>query len=113
MPGYESFDNDNNVIAYYLPETTGWDDFSYQTGIPTALWLPQVQMDASFGVNTNQFGFNIKWAKGQTVVVEACSSLSSSDWRCIQTNTLATDTVYFTDPQYTNYPSRFYRLSCQ
>jgi hypothetical protein len=98
------------VTVYYLPNTTGWDNFSDQTGIPTALWLPQVQMDASLGVQANQFGFNINWASGQTVVVEASTNLSNPDWQPIQTNTLTTGSAYFTDLQWTNYPNRFYRL---
>jgi hypothetical protein len=40
------------------------------------VWLPQVQTSgASFGVLTNQSGFNINWACGMVVVVEACSNL--------------------------------------
>ena len=78
-----------NATAYYLPGTTGWDDFSANTGVPTVLWLPQVQTgDASFGVRTNQFGFNITWASGQTVVVEACTNLANPVWQPVQTNTL-------------------------
>jgi hypothetical protein len=99
------------TTTYYLQGTTGWADFSAATGVPTALWLPQVQTrDASFGVRTNQFGFNINWASGQTVVVEACTNLANPMWQPIQTNILTSDSVYFSDSQWTNYPARFYRL---
>jgi hypothetical protein len=108
--GLGVFAFNSNLTVYYLPSTTGWDDFSDQTGIPTALWLPQVQMDASLGVQANQFGFNINWASGQTVVVEASTNLSNPDWQPVQTNTLTTGSAYFSDSQWTNYPSRFYRL---
>jgi hypothetical protein len=95
--------------VYYLPGTTGWENFAQTTGISTALWLPQAQMTGtSFGAQTNQFGFNINWASGQTVVVEASTNLV--DWQPVQTNTLTTGTAYFSDPQWTNYPGRFYRL---
>ena len=51
------------------------------SGRPTALWKPQVQAgDASFGVRTNQFGFNIAWASGMVVVVEACANLDNPVW---------------------------------
>jgi hypothetical protein len=103
------FQYDNNATAYYLPGSTGWG--SMFDAIPTVLWLPQVQTsDASFGVRTNQFGFNINWANGQTVVVEACTNIANPVWRPIQTNTFTSGSCYFNDPQWTNYPNRFYRL---
>jgi len=80
-------------------------------GRPTALWLPQMQTsDASFGVRTNQFGFNIAWASGQVVVVEACTNLASPVWVPLQSCTLTNGSLYFSDPQWTNYPARLYRL---
>jgi hypothetical protein len=66
--------------------------------------------DASFGVRTNQFGFTINWASGMTVVVEASTSLANPTWYPLDTNTLTSGTAYFSDPQWKNYPSRFYRL---
>jgi hypothetical protein len=66
--------------------------------------------DASFGVRTNQFGFNISWASGMVVAVDACTDLANPVWTPLQTNTLTSDTLYFSDPQWTNYPDRFYRL---
>jgi hypothetical protein len=105
------FDGDTNATVYYLPGTTGWDDFSADTGLPTVLWKPQMQTgDASFGVRTNQFGFNINWASGQTVVVEACTNFANPVWQPVQTNTLTGGSCYFSDPQWTNYPVRLYRL---
>jgi hypothetical protein len=75
------------------------------------LWLPQVQSsDASFGVRTNQFGFNINWASGMVVMVQACTNLANSIWSPISTNTLTGGSFYFSDPKWTNYPARFYRL---
>jgi hypothetical protein len=80
-------------------------------GRPTALWLPQVQTShTSFGVQTNQFGFNINWASGMVVVVEACTNLAHPTWSPVGTNTLTGGSSYFSDPQWTNYPTRFYRL---
>jgi len=98
-----------NGLAFLtnLPGTTGWSDtLAY---VPTELWLPEVQTtDTSFGVNTNGFGFNIIWAIGQTVVVEASADLIN--WQPVQTNTLTSGSAYFSDAQWTNYPARFYRL---
>jgi hypothetical protein len=109
--GFDAFSGDNNAAAFYLPGTTGWDDFSANTDISAVLWLPQVKTGgAIFGVRSNQFGFNINWASGQTVVVEACTDLANPVWTPVATNNLTSDSVYFIDPEWTNYPSRFYRL---
>jgi hypothetical protein len=79
---------------------------------PTTLWLPLLQpVRGSLGLQTNQFGFQASWAAGQTVVVEA--SVNMMKWQPILTNILATRSAYFSDPQWTNYPSRFYRLLSQ
>jgi hypothetical protein len=97
------------ATIYYLPATTSWS--TNYSGLPTALWTPQVQInDASFGVRTNQFGFNINWASGMTVVVEASTNLANPTWIPLATNTLIGGSSYFSDPQWTNYPARFYRL---
>jgi hypothetical protein len=95
----------DTAIAYYLPGTTGWGS----TLLPTALWLPKVETsDPTLGVGTNGFGFTSTWASGMTVVVEA--STNNRTWIPLGTNTFHGDTTFFSDPQWTNYPSRFYRL---
>jgi hypothetical protein len=108
-PGSEVFDGNIVATVYYLPGTTGWGPTF--GGRPTALWQPTMQGgDAGFGVQTNQFGFNIAWASGQVVVVEAATDLTNPSWLPLQTNTLTADKLYFSDPQWTNYPERYYRL---
>ena len=104
-----AFEGANAATVYYLPATTGWGPTL--GGRPTALWTPLVQAsDASFGVRTNQFGFNITWASGRVVVVEACTSVTQPIWSPVGTNTLTGGSSYFSDPQWTNHPARFYRL---
>lgn len=98
----------NNVTVYYLPGTTGWS--ATFGGRPTALWRPKMYDDDSFGVQSNQFGFDINWASGMTVVVEASTNLMSTNWMPLQTNTLMSDSLHFSDPQWTNHPDRFYRV---
>jgi hypothetical protein len=111
------FGSDDLATAYYLPGTTGWADFTATTGIPAVPWNPQVQTgDGSFGVRSNQFGFNITGGSNLVVVVMACTNLASPVWSPVSTNTLNTFTgtngmSYFSDPQWTNYPSRFYGFS--
>ncbi|MGO8928187.1 MAG: leucine-rich repeat domain-containing protein [Limisphaerales bacterium] len=97
--------------VYYLPGTTGWLTFANSAGCRVLPWNPQVQTsDGSFGVQTNQFGFNITWASGMVVVVEACTDLANPIWSPVGTNTLTNGSSYFSDPQWTNYPARLYRV---
>jgi hypothetical protein len=104
---------DNNATVYYLPGTTGWENFAQLTGLPTAFWLlpyPLILNNGpSFGVLTNRFGFIISWATNISVVVEACS-MTNPTWVPLQTNTLIGGSCYFSDPDWTNYPVRCYRL---
>jgi hypothetical protein len=44
------------------------------------------------------------------IVVEACTNLANPIWLSLSTNILTGDSSYFSDPQWTNYPGRFYRL---
>jgi len=66
--------------------------------------------DASFGVRSNQFTFKINWASDMVVVVEACTNLANPTWSALGTNTIIGGSSYFSDPQWTNCPNRFYRL---
>jgi len=113
------------VTIYYLPGTVGFSNLtcisSVSSGrhtavtnfvtLPAVLWAPQVQTsDGSFGVRSNQFGFNINGAVGMSVVVEASTSLVNPAWSPISTNTLTSGSAYFSDPEWSKYPTRFYRL---
>jgi hypothetical protein len=100
------------VTAYYLPGTTGWAEFAPNTGALWTLSYPLV-LDGSSGVQANQFGFTISWATNVPVVVEASTDLSKPVWTPIATNTLTGGASYFSDPQWTNYPARFYRVKSQ
>ena len=44
------------------------------------------------------------------IVVEACTDLANPTWSPLATNTLTGGSFYFSDPQWANHPSRFYRL---
>jgi hypothetical protein len=66
--------------------------------------------DASFGVRTNQFGFTITGTSNLVIVVEACTNLAQPAWSPVGTNNLVGGSSYFSDPVWTNYPGRFYRL---
>jgi hypothetical protein len=105
-------DADNTVFdavgstVFYLPGTTGWG--STLGGAATVLWNPLMQTsDGSFGVKMRQFGFNVTGTAGIPLVIEANTNLTSgAAWVSLLTN----GSIYFSDPHWTNYPSRFYRI---
>jgi hypothetical protein len=69
---------------------------------------PQIiSSGASFGFLTNQFGFNLIGAFGQTIVVDGSTDLV--DWTPLFTNTVVISPFYFFDSASTNSPWRFYR----
>jgi hypothetical protein len=113
LGGPYAFNGENLATVYYLPGTSGWG--STFGGLPTALWaLPYpliLNTGSNFGAQTNGFGFIISWATNISVVVEATANLANPVWTPVATNTLAGGLSYFADPQWTNYPKRFYRIT--
>ena len=67
--------------------------------------------DGSLGISANRFGFSFRGQSGQIVVVEASTNLVN--WQPVQTNTVAGSPIQFSDPQWTNYPCRYYRVRSQ
>ena len=112
------FNGDTSAIAYFLPGTTGWGSSYGGSGpngsIPTAQWMlpyPLVLNNGpGIGVQNNCFSFTISWATNLSVVVEAATNLAKPVWTSLATNSLTSGTNYFSDSQWMNYPSRFYRL---
>jgi len=106
------FDADTGAAVYYLPGTTGWGTtFGGRSTEPWVLSTPLIlNSGPSYGVKNNRFGFIISWATNIPVIVEASSTLANSTWAAISTNTLINGQSYFSDPEWTNHPSRFYRL---
>jgi len=98
--------------AYYLQGATGWG--ATFGGWPTAQWfLPNPQIlnnSPGFGVQPGGFGFTIAWATNTSVVVEACTNLANPVWTPLTNVTLTNGSFHFSDPQWTNYPTRYYGL---
>ena len=111
-PEYSGIFTPGSGTVYYLPGTTGWG--ANYGGLPTAFWYqpnPLILGNGSdLGVSTNGFGFTVSWATNISVIVEACTNLVNPDWQPVQTNAITTGSVYFNDPQWTNYFGRFYRV---
>ena len=107
--------NPTNAVAtptaYYLPSAAIAPPPPGVTGLPTTPWLPRaLTADGGFGFQTNQFGFNISWASGWTVALDACTDLAQAAWSPVDTITITNGMTYFGDSQWTNYPNRFYRI---
>ncbi len=103
------FDGDTNVTVYYMAGTTGWGA-SYQ-GASAVMWNPIIEVgDGNFGVVNGQFGFDIKGTPGIPIAVEACTNLANPVWTPVQTMTVTDGLVYFTDPNWSNYPTRYYGI---
>ena len=97
------------VTVYYLPGSLGWSGTF--AGRPTALWLLNADTSpTTFGFRNNPFGFTINWGSGRVIAVEVCTNLATGVWSPVSTNTLINGLAYFSDPQWTNYPERFYRI---
>ena len=100
-------------FVYYLPGTTGWGaTYACKLTAPWYLPNPIILGNAyGLGVQSNQFGFTISWATNISVVVQASTNLSNPVWTPLATNALVDGTNYFSDPNWTKYPRRFYRIT--
>jgi hypothetical protein len=106
--GSRAFDQ---VNLYYLPGTTGWDEFFSFLNLIGILWNPTIQTDdASFGVQGNEFGFNVEGTSEIPIVIEATSSLDNSLWVPLYNGPLFNGLMQFSDPQWKNFSQRVYRI---
>lgn len=80
------------------------------SGAPVSVSHPEVLSDEFFGVRSNRFGFNMFWATGGVVVVEASTNLMTPDWKPLQTNVLGGTPVYYGDSNWTHFIRRYYRI---
>jgi hypothetical protein len=110
--GGNVFYGNTNVTAYYLPASVGWGAWTTTSADrrPTGLWRPQIQVNRGFAEGPDQFGFVVNWARGITVAIDATTDLANLAWVPLQTNTLGTGSFFFTEPKWTNYSSRLYRI---
>jgi hypothetical protein len=112
MTGDDTIFDGGSGTVYYVPGTTGWTDtFGGWTTAPWHRPNPQILANRDgLGVRSNGFTFTVSWATNSSVVAEACTNLANLGWRPLATNALSNGICTFTDPQWTNYPSRFYRV---
>ncbi len=107
--GDRAFENTANATIYYLPGTSGWG--SMLGPRPALLWNPQIRtLGDGFGVRTNQFCFTVSGTSNIPIVLEAATNLATGTWAPLQSCSLTNGSICLSDPQWTNYPSRFYRI---
>jgi len=93
--------------VYTLPGTMGWAaTFAGYTPEP---WSPHITA-AGLDSGSGHFGFLADWAAGMKAVLQVHTNLVSTDWQPLYTGTFVNATHHFDDPEWTNNPSRFYRL---
>jgi hypothetical protein len=106
----------SNATIYFLPSATGWpsqfgDSAFNFSSVPTALWNPVIQTgDGALGISNGQFGFNITGTANIPIVVEACTNLANPVWTPLTNMSLTNGSVYFSDPNWSNFPVRYYGI---
>jgi hypothetical protein len=96
--------------VYYYSGTLGWTNTTFG-GLPMVelaapLSPPQIG-GSTTGIQAGNFSLLVIGGTNQTIVVEASTHLLN--WQPISTNTLTGTNLIFADPQWANYPDRFYR----
>ena len=92
-----------------LPGTTGWSN-TFQL-VPVVLWNPLIQTgNGNFGVQNNQFGFDITGTPAIPIVVEASTNLANPVWTPLTNVTLTNGLFHFSEPAQPNTPARYYRI---
>ncbi len=72
--------------------------------------LAQILRDGMFGVQNNAFGFDFTGISNQTAIIEVSGCLSPPAWSPLQTNVLMGAPLYFSDTNFGQSPSAFYRI---
>jgi hypothetical protein len=99
------------ATVYYYYGRTGWGTtLGYWPAVMLGPPAPQIG-GGIVGIQSGQFGFTISGVPNQPFVVEASTNLQN--WQPVWTNTLSSASTNFTDPHWTNYPRRFYRVRSQ
>ena len=98
------------LIQYSLPPAHG---IAAKAAAPNGLGVPNLPLqfeccDGSLAVANRGAQMKLSGAPGAVVVVESSPDLVH--WLPNQTNILTGGQMYFSDPQWTNYTRRFYRL---
>jgi len=121
------FVGNTHATAYYQAGTAGFG--ATFGGLPTTAWYSstppvstataapptvsrnlQLRMQGGAFIRSNQFCFAISGASNAIFVVEACTNLTQPVWFPVATKSMTGDTAEFSDPNWTNYPTLYYRV---
>jgi hypothetical protein len=109
-PAADSTAFPTGTTVYYVTDTNLWGPTF--AGRAPLLWNAMIQTgDGNFGVQSNQFGFDVAGTTNIVVVVEGCTNLAGPVWSPLGSLTLSNGLSYFSEPLQTNIPGRYYRLS--
>jgi hypothetical protein len=104
---YSSVFEGVDATYFYLPGTTGWEEWSARYGFTMVLWDPRV---AHAGVVSETFGFQIQSSSDLTLIVEFSDGLVGPEWSHLTRVTLQAGESYVIDPHWTDSPQRYYRI---
>ena len=96
----DEFDTNGNLLVQSLTSGTEWP--YAMVCCSDAAGNPKTATNG-FGVATNGFLFSVTGQANQTVVIEACTNLPSTNWLPLQTNFLGANPIYFSDANWSNY----------
>ncbi len=96
------------TIAYVTDGFAGLQILEVRASRPPAAPPSILTGDGSLGVTDGRFGFRFAVPAGQTFVLEASTNLA--EWMPLRTNISDGLPVAYSDPQWTNYVGRFYRV---
>lgn len=116
---------DSSTVRYSFPVNTEQLDAIYTAVITVSgnqingdqkyrhyisIWQPAIPFSANFGVRSNLFGFNLNVPSGRVTVIDACTNLIDPVWVPLITNTPRGEQYLFTDPRWSNFIDRYYRI---
>jgi hypothetical protein len=107
------FNKAQTLLIRYPPAKTG------KYWIPSGVTIGQLAFDSYGGLTgalsarlapNNTLQFTISWPTAPVVIEAAPNLIPPITWSPVSTNTLSPGSAYFFDPQWTNFPDRFYRI---
>ena len=108
--GDSAFDTCTSLTNVTIPSSVTFIGTGAFDGC-TSLWNPLMQTGGpGFGVGPAGFGFTITGTADIPIVIEACTNLANASWVSLQSLNLTNGAFHFSDPNWTNYRARNYRI---